>query len=388
MQSKVTSATLLCALLGVSLQAIATANSTPNAAASIAEWEDWQRFVDRFMQADGRIIDLTFDRKSTSEGQSYGLFFALVANDRPRFDAILKWTSDNLADGELGAKLPGWLWGQHENGNWAIKDRNAASDGDLWIAYSLFEAGRLWQAPHYTELAKKILKLVRDKEVVEVSGVGHLLLPGPIGFVLEGDRYRINPSYLPGFMFRYFAEVDPRGPWQSIWQTHMRLAPQIYSKGVAPDIVIVDKRGVVTQDSERAPSGSYDAIRVYLWAGMSGESSKGLLQRLEPFAELIRDLGSPPEKVNPATGEPTKVDYSPMGYAGAVLPFATALGDKRTVSAQRTRITMNTARAKLGGSTNYYDQALILFGKGWHDGEYRFSDRGEVEPKWRQTGGR
>ena len=43
------------------------------------------------------MIDLTFDRKSTSEGQSYGLFFALVADQRTQFDTLLKWTSDNLA---------------------------------------------------------------------------------------------------------------------------------------------------------------------------------------------------------------------------------------------------------------------------------------------------
>ena len=80
-------------------------------AASASDWPDWNYFVGRFVQADGRVIDITFDRKSTSEGQSYALFFALVANQRAQFDTILKWTSDNLASGQLGERLPAWLWG-------------------------------------------------------------------------------------------------------------------------------------------------------------------------------------------------------------------------------------------------------------------------------------
>src|SRR5689334_6156760 len=155
-------------------------------------WPDWDKFAGRFMQADGRVIDLTFDGKSTSEGQSYALFFALVANQRTQFDTVLAWTSANLADGRLGNQLPGWLWGRHDDGHWSIKDRNAAADADLWLAYALLEAGRLWQEPKYDALGRKLLALVRDKEVQDAGAAGHLLLPGPVGFALSGDRFRLN----------------------------------------------------------------------------------------------------------------------------------------------------------------------------------------------------
>ena len=88
-----------------------------------SDWPEWNDFVGRFVQADGRVIDLTFERKSTSEGQSYALFFALVANQRAQFDTLLKWTSDNLAAGQLGDKLPAWLWGLRDDGSWGVKDR-------------------------------------------------------------------------------------------------------------------------------------------------------------------------------------------------------------------------------------------------------------------------
>jgi len=352
--------------------------------AAAAEWAEWDRFAARFIQADGRVIDLTFGGKSTSEGQSYALFLALVANEREQFDTILEWTSSNLADSQLGQRLPGWLWGRHEDGSWSIQDRNAAADADLWFAYTLMEAGRLWQAPHYDALGRQLLALIREHEVARAGAAGLVLLPGPVGFVLSNDRFRINPSYVPGFMFQYLAANDPRGPWAEIWQSYLRSAPQIFAAGVAPDSYVVDSKGVVTQDTERTPAGSYDAIRVYLWAGMSGEQSQAIVRLLEPFAELIRTRGVPPEKVNPATGAALEADYAPIGFVGAVLPFLAALDEDELLRAQVTRLTQDAARARMGTATNYYDQVLILFGQGWHDGQYKFDEQGRLQPKWLQ----
>lgn len=70
------------------------------------------------------MIDPSDARKiSTSEGQSYGLFFALAANDRAGFDKLLTWTQNNLAEGDLKQHLPGWLWG-----------KRTMSSGPCWTA--------------------------------------------------------------------------------------------------------------------------------------------------------------------------------------------------------------------------------------------------------------
>jgi len=348
-------------------------------AQAASDWPDWDVFAERFVQADGRVIDITFDRKSTSEGQSYGLFFALVANDRSRFDAILKWTSDNLAAGQLGDRLPAWLWGVRADGSWGVKDENAASDADLWIAYSLLEAARLWSAPNYADIARKLLARVHRLEIAQAGNAGTVLLPGPVGFKLDKGRFWLNPSYYPDFMFRYLAVTDPKGPWQSAWDSYVRMAPKIFSAGVAPDLFVVDSNGVVMPDTQREPSGSYDAIRVYLWAGMSGRSSMEMVKMLSTYAALIRKYGAPPEKVDPVTGMATRSDWSPIGFSGAVLPFLSALGDKPTLDKQRDRL-----RIRQDGPSNYYDQVLILFGKGWVEGQYRFDDQGRLQPNWKR----
>jgi endoglucanase len=337
------------------------------------------------------VIDLTFEGKSTSEGQAYALFFALVANERARFDAILRWTSDNLAAGQLGARLPAWLWGAKPDGSWGVKDANSASDADLWLAYTLLEAARLWAAPAYADTARQLLAQISKLETAPFGAAGKVLLPGPVGFVLEGGTLRFNPSYVPGFLMRALASADPQGPWAAIWATTLAFGPELFPAGVAPDNVQIDLLGSVRPDPPSdgaSPAvGSYDAIRVYLWAGLSAPADPRWLQRLAPFAGLIRKLGVPPEKVNVQTGLALPSDFSPIGFAGAVLPFLSALGDSVALKQQSDRLAAAASRAEWGETTHYFDQVLILFGQGAWEQRYRFDASGHLQPHWHVPAG-
>jgi endoglucanase len=116
---------------------------------------------------------------------------------------------------------------------------------------------------------------------------------------------------------------------------------------------------------------------------MSGPASADLVERLKPYAELTRQLGAPPEKVRPLTGAAVPSDYSPIGFSGALLPYLSAIGDQATLARQLERIRSAAAKAQNADSTNYYDQILILFGKGWLEGRFRFDDQGRLHPQWR-----
>lgn len=68
-------------------------------------WDLWDEFKAVNVTPEGRVVDYS-DAKliTTSEGQSYGMFFALVANDRESFDKILLgrkriWDPINLLGG-------------------------------------------------------------------------------------------------------------------------------------------------------------------------------------------------------------------------------------------------------------------------------------------------
>ena len=142
-------------------------------------WSAWRRFAAEAVSAEGRLIDPSDARQiTTSEGQSYGLFFALVDDDRELFERLRRWTVDNLCAGDAGKNLPAWLWGKTVVPapktadsrraaekpapvvRWGVIDANNATDADLWIAYALLEAGRLWKEDAYREEGLALLDLV------------------------------------------------------------------------------------------------------------------------------------------------------------------------------------------------------------------------------------
>ena len=113
------------------------------ASAQAADWPLWENFRRHAIQSDGRVIERRADDRTTSEAQAYALFFALVANDRAQFERLLSWTQNNLANGDLRAQQPAWLWGSDTASRWRVLDANPAADADFWLAYTLLQAGRL-----------------------------------------------------------------------------------------------------------------------------------------------------------------------------------------------------------------------------------------------------
>jgi endoglucanase len=131
--------------------------------------------------------------------------------------------------------------------------------------------------------------------------------------------------------------------------------------------------------------GSYDAIRVYLWAGMTEPTDPNLLHTLAGYAGLLRQLGEPPAKVDVNKGEPLGGDRSPIGFAAAVLPFLHAYGDQTSMESMQRRLMWYRLRSRLFDRSNYYDEALILFGEGWLEKRYSFDQEGRLRPAWEAT---
>ncbi len=338
-------------------------------------WREWRAFVDRHIEPDGRVVDhLNTDLRSTSESQSYGLFFALVDNDPVLFDRILAWTRRHLCRGRADLNLPAWLWGRAADGQFRVLDPNTAADGELWIAYALLEAGRLWKRPGLVEAGRQTLALMRTAEVVELPGFGPMLLPGNRGFV-QADRWTLNPSYLPLFVLRRFAAVDARGPWARLAERSVAMTRASAPVGFAPDWIAWNGKAFVA-DPGKGAIGSYDAIRCYLWAGMTDPADplrRTLLDGLSGPASMLRAKSGFAEKIDTRLGVGTGTP-SP-GFAAALLPYLSALGQPALAKAQ-------LARIPAAGTLNYYDRALVLFGKGWMDRRYRFSADGRLLPAW------
>lgn len=351
----------------------------PAVPAGACRWPRLDAFLRAHVQADGRVVDAGPPAQTTSEGQSYGMFFALVNNDRASFDRILGWTQSNLAGGDLGTHLPAWRWGAGRDGQYGVLDPNAAADSDLWIAYDLAEAGRLWREPRYTALARRLVTQIGRREVFDLPGVGPLLAPGPGGFALAADLWRLNPSYLPLPLLRVAAQLDPGGPWPRIATNTVRFVQATSPHGFAPDWAAYQSGKGFVVDPVNGDLGSYDAIRVYLWAGLTSPAdplSKPLLAALGGMqAVLIRD-GQLPEKVATLSGVGTGT--APVGFLAALLPYLRVNNAGAMLAATRGRVAELASRAPL----NYYDSVLVLFGEGAVDGRFQFTPRGRLQPAW------
>ncbi|AWH20302.1 MULTISPECIES: cellulose synthase complex periplasmic endoglucanase BcsZ [Stenotrophomonas] len=343
-------------------------------------WPAWQVLQASSLSHDGRMIDRSQDdQRTTSEGQSYALFFALVDNDQALFDRVLGWTQDNLAGGDMAARLPAWLWGRDGKGGWRVLDDNPASDSDLWLAYALLEGARLWRRPALQVIATGMLAQVRAREIVELDGLGPMLLPGPQGFI-EDDATRVNPSYLPLPLLRRFATVDKQGPWQALARNTVALLQQTSPHGFAPDWAAW-RKGAFVVDPVRGPVGGYDAIRCYVWAGMTAARDplfRPQLQALSGPLERLRSGGAMWEKVDTRSGQGQ--GEGNYGFRAALLPYLQAQGE--TQQAQALLASLPTVEQQRSAEPAYYAQMLTLFGRGWMEGRWRFAADGRLQPRW------
>lgn len=341
-------------------------------------WPAWEGFKAAFVSEDGRVIDRSQqDLRTVSEGQSYALFFALVAQDKKAFDSLLNWTENNLSAGDMGKQLPAWIWGKQGDA-WGVIDSNSASDADLWIAYALLEASRVWCQPAYADKARALGNLILSKESIDVNGLGLSILPGHTGFVQEDGAIKLNPSYLPPFMMARFANAwadDAR--WAQVYLASQQLLLQTGATGSYPDWVLYNNGQMSLPADEQR--GDYDAIRTYMWIGMSHNGdpvTNAMLKQLSPTVGVLLKRQSMPEWFEPL-GNNMASQAGPPGFQVAMAPFLQAAGlpdQAKKFNAKSLKKSDKESWLAYG----YYNGALSLFGQGYMDNLYRFNSTGEL----------
>lgn len=369
---------LLCCCFGI------TQAQAVRPACNVQSWSQWQTFKLGFVSRDGRVIDRSTPRQQTvSEGQAYALFFALVANDRATFARILKWTEDNLADGDLTDRLPAWHWGRKDDGSWGVLDANPAADADLWLVYALGEAGRLWKERRYIALSSLLANRILAEETANLPGLGLTLLPAPQGFHIDKLTWRLNPSYLPMQLLDWLGNRSSDPAWRTLAASSLRVLIESAPRGYAPDWILYEagKGFRIDSSGEGNGKGGYNAIRVYLWVGMlspDAQSRAKLLATFAPMASFVERYGYPPEHIDILSGKSN--GSGPPGFSAAMLPFLSAQNNTFASKTQFERIINQPLRADA-----YYEQVLMLFAQGWRDGHFRFARDGSLQPSWKTT---
>lgn len=340
-------------------------------------WPRWVEFRTAAVEG-GRVIDRSDARLiTTSEGQSYGMFFALVANDRATFKAIWDWSKTNLCAGDCAKTRVAWLWGASapvvgkdakdaKDVTWGVIDSNNATDADLWMAYSLLEAAKRWGVESYRTDAMALLERVKADTRV-VRGLGRVLLPANVGFEKNGDVV-LNPSYYPISLLKGLERVDPF--WHEVRLASLRVLYRSAESGFSPDWVAFGQRWG-TRNRDEGSVGSWNAIRVYLWAGlMSPEDPDALRLKvaLRPMLDVTRAAYYTPEDTDTAAN--TVSTSGPLAFSACLLPW---LKNEKAGAYIRSGL----AQMALTGE-DYYRSVLALFAMGFDEGRYAFDEDGSL----------
>ncbi|MHB1618636.1 MAG: cellulose synthase complex periplasmic endoglucanase BcsZ [Sulfuricella sp.] len=356
---------------------------TACAASAFPPWATlWSSYQQHFIDGQGRVIDPQDDGASTSESQAYALFFALVANKPQAFARILQWTQNNMAQGDLARHLPAWHWGRNAQGHWGVLSADSASDADLWMAYTLLEAGRLWQTTPYTALGLQMAQMVARDELISVPNWGPILLPGPSTYWRENGRIITNPSYLPLFILLALGKVLPESPWPVMAEHLPDFMAAVAPRKLAPDWIAY-RPGTGWEMAPEGPGGIHDAIRCYLWAGMTNAHSPGaqaLLDALGGMATYLRTHDIPPLTVNTLSG--TATGEAHIGFSSALLTYLRRLGEIHAYAQQSARLHKALDPRTQLHSQHYYDNNLTLFAIGRLDGTYSFTPEGALRVRW------
>jgi hypothetical protein len=138
-----------------------------------------ERFLDGYVEPDGRVVRRDQGGDTVSEGQAYAMLLAAAIGDERRFDLAWTWARDHLRrpDGLLA-----WHWDDGQ-----VVDGEPASDADLDAARALLLAARRFGRPSLGEEGRRLGDAIRRNEAV-----GDLVVAGP----WARAEAVVNPSYL------------------------------------------------------------------------------------------------------------------------------------------------------------------------------------------------
>jgi len=350
--------------------------------ASPASCDMWPEYAKRFIQDDGRVVEYSQHSRTTSEGQAYAMFFALVYNDQARFHAIVSWVNNNMAGGHLGKRLPAWLWGENDKHQWGVLDKHAASDADVWMAYTLIQAARLWHDQAYLNMGKAMLQRIEQDEVTYLEHIGMVLLPTPIQVIQADDHWRINPSYFAFPLLRFFAIYSESYVWSGVLHSSQQILLQYNQHGLVPDWLHYDRVEKQLYASDDAVM-SYDAIRSYMWVAMLHADDgmrRSLLESLDGIETFMHRNEHLPSSISLSSAETS--EQSETGFAAALLPYLKVRSMHDVYARQKVWVLSQRKDCLLGAPAKYYENNLALFSQGWDNQAFSFGLGGELNVLW------
>ncbi len=313
----------------------------------LAEWHEFKR---RFVLPDGRIIDTGNGSVSHSEGQGWGMLFAVAFDDPATFDLIYGWTQRVLrrANDHLHA------WRYLPAAQPSVPDSNNATDADLFIAAALWRAAWQWGRQDFAQAAGLIARDILSN-LVRTAGNRTVLIPGASGFETAA-ALTVNPSY---YAFPFLEEMEslfPSPKWGLIRTDGRSLISEAKFGhwGLPPDWLHVDRKtGALAPHPNWPARFSYDAIRIPLWLAWSGEKPSVTTQSFQRY--WARHQSATPAWVDLNT-DASATYPAPSGMV-AIARIATVLTQPQP------KAELPAGFPTLHASPDYYSAALIILSR-------------------------
>jgi endo-1,4-beta-D-glucanase Y len=267
-------------------------------------------FLDRYVDADGRVVRHDQGGDTVSEGQAYAMLLSVAAGDRERFARVWDWTRTHLrrSDGLLA-----WRWADGK----VVGDEPAA-DADLDAARALALAADRFREPGYGRDSRALVRaIVRDETAWAADRT--VLVAGR----WARDRAVVNPSY---WSPRAYQDLG----FPKVSQSSRVLTERLVADGLPPDWALVQPYGIVPSGQ---PGGggdaaySYDAVRMPIRLAEScNPADRSLAARMWP--RLREQPGAARRALD---GTPLTTDEHPAALAGSAAA-ASAAGDSAAAS--------------------------------------------------------
>lgn len=331
-------------LIAAALLPIGTAKAAVPPEAATLDPREWQAFAERFLLADGRVIDTGNGGVSHTEGQGWGMLFAESYGDRAAFERIHAWT-DRVLSRPRDA-LHAWRYVPGAAN--PVADSNNATDGDLFIAWALSRAARRWSVPAYATQARAIARDILRLLLREVDGRA-LLLPGVNGFETPG-ALTLNPSYYVFPAFPELAALLPSRDWLRLRDDGAWLidAARFGRWALPPDWLRASRPALALSVAPKwPPRCSFDAIRIPLYVAWDEVADVRAMRSFATF--FAPDDGIPPAWTDLATDAVAPYPASPGMRAIGLLARASAARQKPEF-----------ALPNVAASTDYYSAALTM----------------------------
>jgi len=309
-------------------------------------------FLDRYLDADGRVVRHDQGADTVSEGQAYAMLIAAAVDDRPRFERAWRWTRVHLQrpDGLLS-----FLW---RDGR--VEDPQPASDADLDAARALLLAADRFGVDRYRRDGLRLATGIVQRETAS-SDAGLLLLAGP--WADYGSRLVVNPSYFAPRTYAVLAKATRDGRWRRLAASSRAVVSDLQSGGtlLPPNWAIVgDDSGIRASgppsDEGEAPKYGFDAARLPLRYAESCDARDRRSAAAVWRVLKVRGIDELSTR-HDLDGERDESGVHPVGLVGAAAA-ASAAGDARTSTLLLARADELDRR-----SPTYYGAALVALGR-------------------------